>query len=90
MDDENETAKRIVVDYVDAEEVVQKLRILPPRFVDFTVKQLRLLLQAFGKSKLSTKNKVELRMMLNETLTGGDGLSDPEKIRKVRQDILDG
>ena len=40
VDDKQETAKRIVVDYVDSEEVVQKLRILPHRYVDFTVKQL--------------------------------------------------
>ena len=90
VDDKQETAKRIVVDYVDSEEVVQKLRILPHHYLDFTVKQLWLMLQAFGRNKFSVMKKVELSIMLHEALTSEDGLSDPEKIGKYDKTFLMG
>ena len=82
------SAKRAVVDHPDANDVMAALRQLPQSAMDFTCHQLRLCLQAFGKSCLWKMKKKELEELLITTLSSDDEVVDTEKISKLREDIL--
>ena len=62
------SAKRVVVDNLDAPAVVAALRQLPIHGLDCTTRQMRLVLKAFGKVGLSSKKKNELLDLLVDTL----------------------
>ena len=79
------SAKRVVVDNAEAPDVVAALRQLPIHAIDFTVRQMRLVLQAFGKVGLSSKKKIELLDLLVETLRDSTcELKTAEKIDALR------
>ena len=83
------SAKRVLVDIQVPDDAVQELKALAPSAIDLTVQQLRVLLQAFGKTKLSSLTKIQLKDMLHNTLTAGCEIVHAEKMSKVRELILD-
>ena len=61
---------------------------MPGNAIDFTSQQLLLMLQAFGKKKLSKLKKSELSVLLSETMEAGENIVDAQKISQVRKLIL--
>ena len=83
------SAKRVVVDNLDAPAVVAALRQVPIPGLDFTTHQMRLILKAFGKVGLSSKKKNELLDLLIDTLRDEPcQLLNPKELEAARHDIL--
>lgn len=70
-------------------DVIAALQALPERAIDFTVPQLRLILQAFGKDKLSHRKKGELTTLLKDALAAGSEFVNVDKVNQLRHLILD-
>ena len=87
--DRGPSAKCVVVDNLDAPAVVAALRQLPIHGLDFTTRQMQLVLKAFGKVGLPSKKKNELFDLLVDTLRDETcQLLNPKELEAARHDIL--